>query len=50
MRTMKLSASVGAILLSGIIVAFSQQPREAAEKAQLDFLKKHWQLPVPPQG
>lgn len=40
----------GILILVVMVMAFSQQPQEATEQAELDFLKKHWQLPVPPQG
>jgi hypothetical protein len=40
----------GFLLTTAMAVTSGQQPREWTEQAQLDFLKRHWQVPVPLQG
>lgn len=42
--------ATGAVILTVFAVTFSEQPQNWTESAQRDFLKKHWQVPVPPQG
>lgn len=42
--------AAAAVLLIAAILAAGQRQRDWTDKAQLDFLKKHWQTPVPSQG
>lgn len=49
-RWIKFTIGGGLLVVTVLVVASSQQPREWTEQAQLDFLKKHWQVPVPLQG
>ncbi len=52
MTKIRLAAAIGvALLLAMIAGAHRQQDqRQSSERAQLDFLKQHWQTPVPLQG
>jgi len=49
-RWMKLAVTSGLFVLAVMIGASSQQPERQTDAAQLDFLKRHWQVPVAPQG
>lgn len=42
--------SLLAVVSLGVIAVRGQQGQEWTEQAQLDFLKKHWQVPIPLQG
>ncbi len=46
----KFTIAIGMLVLMAIVVASSQQPQKWTEQAQLDFLKRHWQVPIPRQG
>jgi hypothetical protein len=50
MKTSKIFFSLLAGLFLCALVAFGQKPKEWTDQAQLDFLKQHWQVPVPLQG
>lgn len=49
-RSIKFTIAGGMLLLVAMVVAFSQQSQQWTEQAQMDFLKRHWQVPVAPQG
>ncbi len=50
MAMIKFLIAGSVLILVVTVMAFSQQPQQTTEQVQLDFLKKHWRLPVPPQG
>ncbi len=49
-QQVKVTIGASALMLLALIVASSQQPQQWTDQAQLDFLQRHWQLPVPLQG
>lgn len=49
-RWIKVTTALSVLILLALVVALSQQPQPWTEPAQLDFLKRHWQVPIPPQG
>ncbi len=49
-RWIKLTSAGGILVVTAIIVASGQHPQTWTEQAQLDFLKRHWQVPIPLQG
>jgi hypothetical protein len=50
LKTIKWGVTLGTIIVGGLIATPGQEPAGAPGKTELDFLKKHWELPVPPQG
>ncbi len=46
----KMINSLLAVMILSVTAASGQQRAQWTERAQLDFLKKHWQVPVPLQG
>lgn len=46
----RLGTGLLVLTLTTLIMAFGQGPQKSTDQLQLDFLKKHWQTPLSPQG